>query len=136
MKTQFETQRMLLAEALKADIEDVPEYKVKTPLQRVVQILKRHLDIMFADDQAHKPISIIITTLAAHAYNNEANLLDALINVVTGMPQYILKRGGYSWVANPVNPLENFADKWQEHPQREQNFRRWLQQIPNELNEE
>jgi hypothetical protein len=36
---------------------------VKTPLQQAVQILKRHRDMMFADDPEHKPISVIITTL-------------------------------------------------------------------------
>jgi hypothetical protein len=134
MVTQFEAQRKILAEAVHANIEDIPEYRVKTPLQRAVQILKRHRDIMFAKDQDHKPISIIITTLAAHAYRNEGDLLEALINIVNGMPLYIQKVGAVSWVANPVNPLENFADKWQEHPQREQNFRRWLQQVQNDLN--
>ena len=134
MKTQFEVQRKFLAESILANIEDIPEYRVRTPLQRAVQILKRHRDIMFAKDQDHKPISIIITTLAAHAYRNEGDLLEALINIVNGMPLYIQKRGADFWVANPVNPLENFADKWQEYPQRERNFRIWLQQVQNDLN--
>ena len=34
-----------------------------------------------------------------------------------------------SWVPNPVNPFENFADKWQEHPQRETWFKAWLEQV-------
>lgn len=134
MKTQFEAQRKFLAESVRAHVEDIPEYRVRTPLQRAVQILKRHRDIMFAKDQEHKPLSIIITTLAAHAYRNEGDLLEALINIVNGMPPYIQKIGAVSWVANPVNPLENFADKWQEHPERERNFRRWLQQVQNDLN--
>ena len=133
MKTQFETLRMALAESFLARIEDVPEYSVKTPLQRAIQILKRHRDIMFAEVQDHKPISIIITTLAAHAYNNETNLLDALVNIVNSMPDHIQNQYGVSWVPNPVNQLENFADKWQRHPQKEQNFRRWLQQVNNDL---
>lgn len=134
MKTQFEAQRKFIAEAIRANIEEIPEYRVKTPLQRAVQILKRHRDIMFAKDQDHKPTSIIITTLAGHAYNNEGDLLEALINIVNGMPLYIRKRGDICWVANPVNPLENFADKWQEYPQREGNFKTWLQQVQNDLN--
>ncbi len=71
MITVFESQRKFLAEQLRANIEDVPDYKVKTPLQRAIQILKRHRDIMFANDPDGMPISIIISTLAAHAYNNE-----------------------------------------------------------------
>lgn len=42
-------------------------------LQRIVQILKRHRDIMFNGDE-DKPISIIITTLASRAYRGETNL--------------------------------------------------------------
>lgn len=58
---------MLLAESVRA----VPKYQSnKTPLQRAVQILKRHRDIMFAGDE-DKPVSIIITTLAAKAYQGE-----------------------------------------------------------------
>ena len=36
-------------------------------------------------------------------------------------------------IPNPVNPLENFADKWQEHPHRKQNFYEWLQQVQQDL---
>jgi adenylyl/guanylyl cyclase-like protein with sensor domain/cyclic GMP-AMP synthase DncV-like protein len=132
MIIQFENLRTAMAKSFQARIEDIPEYRVKTPLQRAVQILKRHRDIMFVRDQEHKPISIIITTLAAHAYNNEPDILEALINIVNGMPHYIKKHGVY-WVANPVNPLENFADKWNEYPQKERNFKRWLQQVRNDL---
>jgi len=133
MKVQFENLRMAMAESIRAKIEDIPEHRVKTPLQRAVQILKRHRDIMFIHDKDHKPISIIITTLAAHAYNNETNLLDALFNIVNGMPDHIQDKYGVSWVPNPVNPIENFADKWEEHPQKEQNFKHWLQQVNKDL---
>jgi len=133
MKIQFENLRMAMAESFRANIEDIPEYRVKTPLQRAIQILKRHRDIMFAQNQDHKPISIIITTLAAHAYNNEPDILEALVNIVNGMPHYIKKYGAY-WVPNPVNPLENFADKWSEYPQKERNFKRWMQQVNDDLN--
>jgi len=133
MRAQFYARRMLLAESIKASVEEVPDYKVKTPLQRVVQILKRHRDIMFSEDQEDKPISIIINTLTAHAYENEADLLDALVNVVNKMPNFILQRDGVAWVPNPVNPLENFAHKWSEHPKREQKFRLWLQQIRTDI---
>lgn len=133
MKVRLKAQRELFAESTRTKIEDVPDNKIKTPLQQTIQILKRHRDIMFTDDQEDKPISIIITTLAAHAYNNEEDLLDAMINIVNNMPEHILVKGGVSWVSNPVNPLENFADKWQEHSQRERKFRQWLQQVRLDL---
>lgn len=109
-----------------ASVDDIPDHKVKTPLQRVVQLLKRHRDNMFRDDPEHKPISIIITTLAAHSYNNEASISVALENILTNMHLHIQDRGGVKWVPSPVNPAENFADKWAETPTKEANFRRWL----------
>jgi hypothetical protein len=133
MEIEFNARREFLAESMQARVEDVPEYQVKTPLQRAIQILKRHRDIMFVEDPDDKPISIIPTTLAGHAYNNESDLLDALQNLVKGMPCYIRSINGITWIPNPVNPLENFADKWQEHPQREENFYKWLQQVQQDL---
>ena len=133
MKIQFEVRRIILAESISAKAEDVPDYKVKTTLQRAVQILKRHRDIMFEHNLDDKPISMIITTLAAHAYNNEADLYDALYSIIKGIPEYILSANRISWVPNPVNPQENFADKWQEHPQREIKFRKWLYQVREDL---
>lgn len=125
---------------LNESIQPIPKYKKeKLPLQRVVQILKRHRDVMFDGDE-HKPISIIITTLATKAYNKETNIITALTNVVNKMKDYIEER--YSsehgkkikWIANPVNDEENFADKWQEYPQRESNFYKWLEVVQNDIN--
>ncbi len=134
MRVQFNRKRMILAESLRASVEQVPEYKVKTPLQRSIQILKRHRDIMFANDQDDRPISIIISTLAARAYENEADLVDTLQTIVSKMPNLIERdEQGNAIVTNPVNPLENFADKWRKHPQRETKFLRWLQQVQVDL---
>ena len=120
----------------KAAAEDVPEYKVKTPLQRAIQILKRHRDFHFQGDD-DRPISIIITTLAAKSYNNQANLLDAFLTLVRDMPKHIetRKKNGkrVSWVPNPVNDGENFADKWEDNPQREVKLRAWLKKVDDDL---
>ncbi|MCO6497192.1 MAG: nucleotidyltransferase [Chitinophagaceae bacterium] len=125
----------LLSEA----VQPVPKFrKEKLPLQRVVQILKRHRDMMFNGDE-DKPISIIITTLAAKAYNQEANVIDALVNVVQRMPDFIddwYSMEHNKWikkVANPVNEEENFADKWVDHPQRQKNFENWLKAVQRDL---
>ena len=131
MQTRFDAIRKSLMEGR---VDEVPEYKIKTPLQRVIQILKRHRDIMFAKAPDDKPISIIITTLAGHAYNNEPDILTALQNIVVDMPRYIQQNDGGVWIPNPVNPLENFADKWAEHPQREDNFYKWLSEVQKDLN--
>lgn len=124
---------------VKAAAEEVPEYKVKTPLQRAIQILKRHRDFYFHDDPDHRPVSIILTTLAARAYNNEADLVTAMLTLVRDMPKHIEIRevnGKHvSWVPNPINANENFADRWHDpkYPSREIKFRGWLQRVDEDL---
>ena len=113
------------------EISKVTLYKVKTPLQRAIQLLKRHRDIMYDKlPEARKdnaPISIIITTLAAQAYNNEANIYEALSNIVENMSKFINRSGDTFIIANPVMPEENFADKWNENPEKAREFFGWLE---------
>jgi hypothetical protein len=85
MRVAFLQKRMELAKAMNADVETVPDWSIKTPLQRIVQLLKRHRDIYFAKDQDNRPVSIIITTLAANAYNNELDLATGLTSVARGI---------------------------------------------------
>lgn len=119
-----------------ADIEDVKRRKVKTPLQRVVQLLKRHRDVMFANDNSgDKPISIIITTVAANLYNEEDNILDALNNILSNSIKWIEdnKKDGKYYIENPSYKGENFADKWNEHPERAKAFYAWIRQATKDL---
>ncbi|KZD07361.1 nucleotidyltransferase [Oceanibaculum pacificum] len=128
MKVVFEARRLKLAMEARASVEDIPEYKVRTPLQSAVQILKRHRDMMYVERSDEKPISIIITTLAAHAYNQEPTIAEALYSILDRMEEYIEYRQGVAWIANPTDPAENFADKWQEHPERQAAFFEWLEE--------
>lgn len=111
----------------RASVKPVPIYAQKTVLQRCVQLMKRHRDNMFGDDE-RKPISIIITTLAARAYNGEQNLEEALINILEKMPEYI--NNSIPRVPNPVNPNEDFTDRWDMAEGKkldlEGNFKNWL----------
>lgn len=117
---------MMLNEG-KADIEKIPEYRVKTPLQGSVQILKRHRDGTFSDRPDLKPASIILTTLAAHAYNQEDRLVGALFSILLGMERHIENRDGVAWIANPSDPRENFADRWATEPALKDAFFEWLE---------
>ena len=134
MLVQLNEGRRMFSAKNNVKIDDVPDYEIKTPLQRAIQLMKRHRNQMFSESSSlsydDKPISISITTLAARAYGNEANLYDALMNILEGMPGYIKRKniGGktVTWIENPVDHRENFADKWEEHPVRELNFYLWL----------
>jgi hypothetical protein len=114
-------------QVITASVDDIPDHEVKTPLQRAIQLLKRHRDIMFGDDD-DKPISIIITTLSAHDYDNEPTVSEALQTILRSMDSYITTRDGEALIANPVNPEENFADKWSENPNKRENFYTWLEE--------
>ena len=119
--------------SLSESVAPVPKNnKNKLPLQVVIQLLKRHRDIMFDGDDK-KPISIIITTLAAKAYNGEDNIYEALLNIANNLTCSIENRGGVKYVTNPVNTEENFADRWVKDPVREQNFYKWVAELRSDI---
>ena len=123
----LEKRNMLTADRVRAKVEALPTFKLKLPLQSAVMILKRHRDEMFGEDSTDKPISVIITSLAAHAYNGEARIGAALVSILARMDQFILRGpNGEDLIPNPSDPLENFADKWVEFPARREAFHRWL----------
>jgi len=127
METSFRQIREAMALEAKASVEEIPSYAVKTPLQQAVQILKRHRDMMFSDDPKHKPISVIITTLAGLSYLGERNVADALAGILQRMDSHIKQDGhGTVFIPNPTDPLENFADRWRGAPGKRANFYRWL----------
>lgn len=125
MRVRLEELRKSVAFKKTAQVHDIQDYEIRTPLQQVVQLLKRHRDIRFNGDD-DKPISIIITTLAAKAYDNEPDLLKALLKIIPAMRSGIEQKEGVFWVGNPVNPKENFADKWKEAPRKKELFYDWL----------
>lgn len=112
----------------RAQIDEIPVYDQKTPLQQCIQLLKRHRDQMFSDNEESKPISIIITTLAARAYKGEKDIASALITILDEMANHINHKTPR--VPNPVHPSEDFTDRWSmedsRHLQLEQNFKNWL----------
>jgi len=120
----------LALQAKAAKVEELPAHRWKSPLQRCVQLLKRHRDVFFADDRDGKPASIIITTLAARAYQGEAEIADALELILTTMRTLVNSTSPR--VPNPVNPAEDFADKWNDPAYRPNNlevkFEHWLRQ--------
>lgn len=122
-------------EAKAATVEELPASKWKSPLQRCVQALKCHRDVMFTDNPDAKPISIIITTLAALAYHGEENVGSAMESILARMGSLVNEKKPR--VPNPVNPSEDFADKWYDpvyaNLRLEQNFRWWVQQVQEDL---
>ena len=129
----------------KAYIEPMPERMESTDLlRRLVQVSKRHRDLMFKDDEnGFPPISVIITTLLMHAYEDAVRRphetpWDFVLAVVKLIPSYItikdLGRGRYEFeLPNPTTEGENFAERWNEDPRRARDFWRWHQQLTADL---
>ncbi len=136
-----------------SSIEDIPNALIKTPLQRAIQLLKRHRDIRFLGhaSEKDKPISMILTTLAAQIYEGEKDVYSTLKNIVQQLKNYMIllenessesnvlngvikRRAGKWYIPNPVNPQENFADKWHENEHRKARaFFQWLTWIGDDL---
>jgi hypothetical protein len=133
MKVQVLEFRESMAKALSLSVEEVPDWQVKTPLQRAIQLLKRHRDVRFYGDPENKPVSIILTTLGARAYRGERDVYEALSRLASDMPNHVERRGDRWWVENPVEPDENFADKWNEKPERWDAFIQWLRDVQRDV---
>lgn len=102
LKSQIETERL------------PEEAYLKTPLQRVVQLLKRYRDIFF-EDRDYPVSSIVITTLAARFYSAEDSIFEAMDNIVQRIKngyQEAIRDGKRFKVLNPVNTEEDFTDSW------------------------
>jgi hypothetical protein len=109
------------AKGIYGSIEEIPNGLVRTPLQRTIQILKRHRDWKFTGHpmEEDKPISIIITTLAAKSYEDEPDIYGTLLALFQRIENYpatqiIREVKGQWYIGNPVDPEENFADRWNE----------------------
>ena len=143
------------ASLIYASIDKVPDQLVRTPLQRSIQLMKRHRDLRFNHQERidYAPISIIITTLAAHLYGSEPDVYSALSGIVRKLQAHaalvegkaidrplaamglIQRRPDGTWyIGNPVNPAENFADRWHEdNHARARAFFSWVDALQEDL---
>ncbi len=127
--------------SLYASVQEVPDALVRSPLQRVIQLLKRHRDVRFSghERESEKPISMVLTTLAARAYQGETDIDAALLGILESIDDFgntgvIERRGGKWWIPNPVNPAENFADRWNDRgSHRPKTFFDWVQWLRQDL---
>lgn len=131
---------------LYASIDDVPKELVKTKLQKIVQLLKRHRDIRFLNSELKngKPMSMIITTLVSEVYQyvnvESEDILTTIKKIISELSQYkiltenagfvskgLIKRINGKWeIKNPV-ANENLADRWHENNhEKAKAFFKWI----------
>ena len=126
--------RDFLAErTLKATVEPLPsavpsEYKY--PLQRIVQLMKRHRDVYFAGGRDIAR-SVILTTLAGGFYGGQRSLSLALEAVLDGINSALERHQTVPRIENPVHRAENFADTWDQEKYDE--FRAYVRNFRHTL---
>ncbi len=129
----FEDSLARMAKRLDRSIEQVPHFMVRTPLQRLTQIVKRHRDVYFSEDPDMKPPSVLLTTLIAQSYRGGTDLQGAANDFIASVPDLIHYEDGRWVVHNPVEKEENFADKWNTNPDRREAFLAWAEQLKTDL---
>ena len=118
-------------------LPDYEDYRQEDPLRAAIKLLKRHRDewAIRTENEKYRPISAVITTLATHAWlavvkqsqQRPLTPLEAIIEIVRLMPQFIQLNGQEYQVCNPQDNGENFAEKWNRddgHSYRHA-FQRW-----------
>ena len=134
--------RALFEAVAQTEVEELKLSRMRTTLQKTVQILKRHRDIYFngkgnSDD---RPASIIITTLCAKIYEDKRGLFDTtniystIAMLLRSFNQYLIKndKGDY-YLANPSNKNENFLQKWNDNPSLAVAFYEWFRQAQKDI---
>jgi len=124
-----------------ASIEPYPEAGgFKGVLRRSVQIAKRHRDVHFERRPGEcAPISVIVTTLLAWSYEHCVarmefeDELDVLTAAIAGMTNFVEHRDGQWFIWNDTTPGENFAEKWNSHPDRAASFFAWHRKLVNDI---
>lgn len=136
MQPRFRLQKAIAMDEKRAGIEPFPQHaRFKGVLRRIVQLAKRHRDLWFqGKDQSLRPISVILTTLAARAYEacvqqEYDTEFDLMYDVVRLMPGFIdMHESGphrFWCIWNPTTSGENFAEKWNLEPARVESFFGW-----------
>lgn len=121
------------AARLMQSVENVPDYIIRTPLQRAIQLFKRHAEVMFEDNAEYKPSSIIITTLTAKAFEvfgDQTDDFETMLGVLSqNLLQFLDEREGKKCLLNPVNLEENLSEKWMRDENYLSCFLKWQRQL-------
>lgn len=120
--------------------EPLPEqisYEQLAVLPRVVQLMKRHRDITLQDlEVKERPISIVLTTLAARSYNGSLSVIDALEHILFNIKLHIefnATQGRHIVVPNPTNQKEILSERWSNDPQLYKTFTNWIVNFSNQI---
>ena len=106
----------------------------KAILKRVVQLLKRWRDVRFQREPKLAPISMVLTTLAAHAYVGERTVTEAMTSVLNSFVSLVASSNPRLYVPNPANPKEDLSERWDDR-ERYRAFVDGVQELHKRWNE-
>lgn len=140
-------------------VEDVPSDLERSPVQRVIQILKYHRNVYYSklpEGKKLKPISAIIGTLVTQIAEKQQPTMGTfeLLQCVLGElkiyseqltynqslfkqaypEKTLLTKEGQNWILrNPANPEDNLTDSWNDNPRIAPTFFKWLTYVYEDL---
>lgn len=141
--------KSMVLEDFKADPVPTEPIRIDDILRRTVQLLKLHRDNYYRgkpdERRAAMPISVILVTLAATAYDEMVtkekqaftSAIEVALEVADRLPKYIQYVTGIYSVMNPALPTshgENFAERWnKDGGARKIEFYGWHTQLKKDL---
>lgn len=138
----YEQQRRFYAST---DIKKLRLPTIRTPLQKAIQILKRHRDIYYSErSDEYKPDSVIITTLCGLTYDStqqyamdSGDVYSAIVNMLRDFGRFIGRNAnGEYFLSNPSYTQENFLKKWNEDVRYAEHFLRWVESAQRDILED
>lgn len=134
-KRLLQEARFQAAYEASTEVQELSLPKMKTPLQKAIQILKRHRDIYFQNNLDNRPSSIVITTLCALSYDNAKlynssndNVYLAIKKMLETFPMFLgADSSGQYKLPNPSFHDENFLYKWNTDANLKKHFFQWIE---------
>jgi SMODS domain-containing protein len=110
----------LLVDQLLEKAEPIPDQETaeeKATLKLAVQLLKRWRDVRYKNNCDLAPISIVLTTLAAHLYRGERSISLTMGNILGGISKLVKDSHPRLSVPNPSNSREDLSERWDAKPE-------------------
>lgn len=139
----FEEKARSATTEFRKGIEPLPEqqtYEELETLKRITQLMKRNRDVMLEDlEVKERPISVVLTTLAARNFNGNPSVIDALESSLLSIKSEIEEAEIFGRkrieVLNPTNKEEDFAERWDADPKLYATFVDWVHNFIGSLAE-
>ena len=125
--------------AADADVHDVPDQTpliIKSVTTVALQLLKRHRNILYANETGRLPPSILLSCHAGHAAQPGMGLADMVIRQARWTARAIdsaAQSGRLLSVPNPEYPAEMFTDRWPETQAQQTGYSRRLHALAQGL---